>query len=86
MSLIYKNFAGEIMIDLILDAKHLRCPEPIILLVRTLRNFPSGTIVELHARDVVFRPDVMAWIKMTKNKLLKFEQRPDYEVATIKKK
>jgi len=50
--------------DLVLDARGLRCPLPVIRLARAARDATPGTVVEVWATDPAARADIPAWCRM----------------------
>jgi tRNA 2-thiouridine synthesizing protein A len=48
----------------VLDARGLRCPLPVIRLARLAADLGPGTIVEVWATDPAARADVPAWCRM----------------------
>lgn len=48
----------------VVDARGLRCPLPVIRLAEAARDSPSGTVVEVWATDPAARADVPAWCRM----------------------
>lgn len=53
------------MVDVILiDARGLICPAPIILLARRAAESPAGALVELLTDDPAAQFDVPAWCRM----------------------
>lgn len=56
--------------ELVIDANGLRCPQPIIILARRIREIPIGDSLTLLANDPAAIYDVPAWCRMTKQELL----------------
>lgn len=50
--------------DLVVDARGLRCPLPVIELARATREAAAGLLVEVWATDPAARADVPAWCRM----------------------
>jgi tRNA 2-thiouridine synthesizing protein A len=73
------------MSDQFLDTKELKCPMPIIKISKQMRAMTSGQILKVEATDPVFKPDVEAWCKETKNELLEFTEANGVFTAKIKK-
>ena len=48
----------------IVDARGLRCPLPVIRLAEVARDSPTGTVVEVWATDPAARADIPAWCRM----------------------
>jgi tRNA 2-thiouridine synthesizing protein A len=63
------------MADLILDAKGLNCPLPILRAKKALNSLPSGATLEVQATDPGAVKDFEAFCRTTGNELL--ESRMD---------
>lgn len=50
--------------DVVVDARGLRCPIPVIRLAREAAAQPAGTTIEVLATDPAARHDVPAWARM----------------------
>ncbi|WP_457252950.1 sulfurtransferase TusA family protein [Pedococcus sp. P5_B7] len=48
----------------VVDARGLRCPIPVIRLARAAQDSPAGTVVEVWATDPAARADIPAWCRM----------------------
>ena len=59
--------AGEVVV---VDARFLRCPLPVIRVARAARDLPGGAVVELWATDPAARADVPAWCRLRGHELL----------------
>ena len=62
-------------ISLMIDARGLSCPMPIVKTAQAVKTLPSGAAVELLATDVGSMKDVAAWCRSTGNELI--EQTSD---------
>jgi tRNA 2-thiouridine synthesizing protein A len=51
-----------------IDARGLRCPQPIIELGKKIIHLKSGDEVLLYSDDPATEPDLNAWARMTGNK------------------
>jgi tRNA 2-thiouridine synthesizing protein A len=49
---------------LVVDARGLRCPLPVIRLAQAVVDLPAGTVVVVRATDPAARHDVPAWARM----------------------
>ena len=56
-----------------LDCTGLRCPMPIVKLGLAIRQLPAGSLVEVHACDPAFEPDLQAWARQTGHAIVEFE-------------
>ena len=50
-----------------IDARGLRCPQPIIELSKEVTFMQAGDQVILHSDDPATEPDLVAWSRMTGN-------------------
>jgi tRNA 2-thiouridine synthesizing protein A len=48
----------------VVDARGLRCPIPVIRAARAARDLRSGDLVEVLATDPAAGPDLAAWARM----------------------
>lgn len=56
--------------DLILDAKGLACPMPIVKTRKAMNELESGQILEIHATDKGAKNDLAAWANSTGHQML----------------
>ena len=49
---------------LLVDARGLRCPLPVIRLAQAARDAPPGAVIEVWATDPAARSDIPAWCRM----------------------
>ena len=54
-----------------IDARGLRCPQPIIELGKKIAEINSGEQLVLYSDDPATEPDLNAWSRMTGNNFLK---------------
>ena len=57
-------------IDLTIDAKGKKCPMPVLLTSRGIKQIESGQIMLVEATDGGSRSDIPSWAKDTGNELL----------------
>ncbi|WP_188603168.1 sulfurtransferase TusA family protein [Vulcanisaeta souniana] len=69
---------------IVVDARGIACPGPITEVVKAYRNARNGDIIEVHATDPGFEPDIKAWIQRTGNQLVELRKDSDKIVAVIK--
>ncbi|AEE46320.1 sulfurtransferase TusA family protein [Cellulomonas fimi] len=62
---------------LLVDARGLRCPAPVIALARAARDAADGTTVVVLATDPAARHDVPAWARMRGHAMGTTEQDED---------
>ncbi len=63
----------------ILDARGLLCPMPIVRLSRKIREIPVGSVLEVWADDEGATSDVPAWCHKTGNQYLGMEDAGAYK-------
>lgn len=56
--------------DVVVDARGLRCPLPVIRLAEAARHAEHGTLVEVWATDPAARADIPAWCRMRGQELV----------------
>ncbi|NMR19342.1 sulfurtransferase TusA family protein [Cellulomonas fimi] len=56
--------AGTCGDPLVVDARGLRCPLPVVELARAARGAPDGTLLTVLATDPAARHDVPAWARL----------------------
>jgi tRNA 2-thiouridine synthesizing protein A len=54
----------ELEVDLELDCRGARCPQPVIDLARRIGEVPVGGVVAVLTTDVAARTDIPAWCRM----------------------
>ena len=59
-----KGALGSGESEVLVDARGLRCPIPVLRLAQALADRPSGTLVRLLATDPAARVDVPALVRM----------------------
>lgn len=60
----------EHQIDLTVDAKGKKCPMPVLLTSKSIKQIASGQIMLVEATDAGSRSDIPSWAKDTGNELL----------------
>ncbi len=60
----------EHQIDLTIDAKGKKCPMPVLLTSKGIKQIDSGQIMLVEATDGGSRSDIPSWAKDTGNELL----------------
>lgn len=66
---------------LVVDARHLRCPRPVIELAKAARDVPPGTILTVLTTDPAARHDVPAWARLRGHALIAITQTADDTIA-----
>ncbi|QGN57581.1 sulfurtransferase TusA family protein [Nostocoides sp. HKS02] len=54
----------EVGPDVVVDARGLRCPLPVIRLAQSARDAVSGAVIEVLATDPAARADIPAWCRL----------------------
>lgn len=57
-----------------IDARGLRCPQPIIELGKQISGLKSGDQITLDSDDPATEPDLHAWSRMTGNSFSKIDR------------
>jgi tRNA 2-thiouridine synthesizing protein A len=60
--------------DLIVDAKGLSCPMPIVKAKKAIDTLQSGQILQLETTDKGSKNDFQSWVKQTNHELIKMEE------------
>ena len=66
--------AGE---PIVVDARGLACPLPVIRAAQAARDLPGGAIVTILATDPATRYDVPAWTRLRGHEVLEIATLPD---------
>lgn len=69
----------------LIDAKGLKCPGPIVKVADTLRELRNGDVVQIEATEDAFASDIAVWCERTGNRLLSLETLPEAIKATVQK-
>ena len=70
----------------VIDAKGLKCPGPIVKVADTVRSLAEGQKVFVEATEDAFASDIAVWCRQTGNYLEKLEVQSGLIQATIKKR
>lgn len=69
----------------LIDARGLRCPLPVISLARRAQGLAPGTVLTLLATDPAARQDVAAWARLRGHEMLTAEhEAPDLWRLTVR--
>ena len=71
--------------DLIVDAKGLACPMPIVKTKKAMNNLEAGQVLEIHATDKGAKNDLTAWAKSTGHELIADAEENDVFKFWIRK-
>lgn len=66
-----------------LDAKGLRCPQPILKITAFMPQMQGGDVLEVHADCATFEEDVRKWCDRMGKTLLAFTHEDDTVTAQI---
>ncbi len=72
-------------IDLTIDAKGKKCPMPVLLTAKGIKQIEVGQIMLVEATDGGSRSDIPAWAKDTGNELLETSTEDGYFRYVIRK-
>jgi tRNA 2-thiouridine synthesizing protein A len=73
------------MPDLVVDARGLVCPLPVLRARNAIKSLALGEILEIHATDPASRLDVPHFCDATGNELLETRQEGDVLIFRIRK-
>ncbi|MFV1850788.1 MAG: sulfurtransferase TusA family protein [Thalassospira sp.] len=71
--------------DVILDARGLICPMPVLKAKKALRDVPTGGVLKVMATDPGSVADMKSFCEMTGNKLISSIQEDDVFIYFIEK-
>lgn len=81
----YKEYLAEAK-PIVIDAKGLKCPGPIVKVADTVRGLADGQKVFVEATEDAFASDIAVWCQRTGNSLEKLEVKSGVIQATIQKR
>lgn len=73
------------MVNLIVDAKGLACPLPIVKAKKGIDSLESGQIMVLQTTDKGSMKDFQAWVHQTKHELIDAKEEDGVFTFTVKK-
>lgn len=73
------------MADIVVDAKGLACPMPIVRAKKAMDSLQSGQVMELIATDKGSLKDFQAWVKQTNHELLEAQENNGVFTFKVKK-
>ncbi|MBO9554024.1 sulfurtransferase TusA family protein [Cellulomonas sp.] len=68
----------------VVDARGLRCPAPVIRLARAARDVPAGTELTVLATDPAAVHDVPAWARMRGHELVSATEDDGVHAITVR--
>lgn len=63
----------------------MKCPKPLFEVSRTMKSIGIDDVLEVHADDPAFKPDIEAWCRRTGNVLLDLRAEGNRLIARVKK-
>lgn len=63
----------EMQSNLVLQAEGLRCPEPVMMIRKTIRSMENGQVLLVMADDPATKRDVVSFCEFMEHELLKSE-------------
>jgi len=66
-----------------IDAKGLRCPQPVLKLAMSVVNKPKGTLLEIIADCPTFEKDVRSWCEKKKITVLAVREEGSAKVIQV---
>ena len=75
----------EIKFDLLLDAKGLGCPLPILKTKKALESLDLDKVLKVETTDPASKKDLASWARRTGNELLRIDEHSGTFVFYIKK-
>ncbi|KIL49242.1 sulfurtransferase TusA family protein [Jeotgalibacillus soli] len=72
-------------IDLVLDAKGLACPIPIVKTKKAIENLESGQVLEVLSTDKGAKSDLTAWTQSTGHTLVDYAEENGILIFRIQK-
>jgi TusA-related sulfurtransferase len=73
------------MADVIVDAKGLACPMPIVKAKKGIDSLQTGQIMELQTTDKGSMKDFQAWVNQTKHELVESKEVNGVFTFVVKK-
>ena len=73
------------MADLIVDAKGLACPMPIVKAKKGMDSLQTGQLMKLQTTDKGSMKDFQAWVNQTKHELVESKEENGVFTFVVKK-
>jgi len=73
------------MADIVIDAKGLACPMPIVKAKKGIDSIQTGQIMELQTTDKGSMRDFQAWVKQTNHELVDVREENGVFTFLVKK-
>lgn len=65
-----QDICNNLIADLSINAKGLKCPMPVIKLQQGIRTLQTGNVVKIDCTDLSAEKDITSWCKVNKHGLL----------------
>ena len=72
--------------NIIVDAKGLACPMPIVRAKKALDQIESGQVMQVLSTDKGSVNDFQSWVKQTNNELLEHKEEQGVYTFSVRKK
>jgi len=63
----------------------MKCPKPLFEISKRIKTLAIEQVLEVHADDPAFKPDVEAWCRRTGNALLELRTEGGLVIARVKR-
>jgi tRNA 2-thiouridine synthesizing protein A len=73
------------MANVVVDAKGLACPMPIVKAKKAMDTLEQGQMMELQTTDKGSMKDFQAWVNQTKNELIESKEEDGVFTFLVKK-
>lgn len=77
---------ADLTADVVVDAKGLSCPMPILKAKKAMDSLVSGQMMELHATDKGAMNDVPAWAKQAGHEIMEATEEDGIFIFRVRKK
>ncbi|MBE3557407.1 MAG: sulfurtransferase TusA family protein [Firmicutes bacterium] len=77
--------AETIHADKTIDARGSYCPGPLMELIKTLKQVPVGTVVEVWSSDAGSKRDIPQWAERAKQELVYIRDEDGYAAIGVRK-
>lgn len=68
-----------------LDCRQMRCPKPIVMISRKMKELEVGMVLRVEADDPAFHADVEAWVSQSAAAVVSWGEGPGGEVVELRK-
>ncbi len=78
-----RGATGGLGDDVVVDARALRCPLPVVELARAARALPTGAVVAVWWTDPAAEHDIPAWARMRGHEVVGTGPHPEDDAAHV---